>query len=275
MRIFINSLPKSGTNLLAKLVESLGYQYSKKSIALSSQIGRYESIKRLTRSACWRGSNISVGLEINASVSSAWLERYLDHVPEDYYVTGHSAYSEHLQDILNVYGYKTIQVIRNPYDVILSYAKYFVEEKNDYYPTYKTLKNLSLRDRIHLIAEGGMLTDSPYYMRSIREVLRSQEGWFESPLVLPVKFEDLVGPKGGGSHEKQKETIKKICLYLGLDSRKGEAVTDSLYGGTHTFRSGKIGAAKQCLDTECRQLIQSKLAGSVLLEKLGYFDEEG
>jgi len=273
MRIFINSLPKSGTNLVAKLVESLGYQYSKKSIALSSQIGRYETIKRLTRTACWRGSNIAVGLEINASVSSAWVERYLRHVPEGHYVTGHSAYSDHLQDILCKNGYKTIQVIRNPYDVILSYAKYFVEKDNNYYPTYKTLKNLSLDDRVRLIAEGGKLIGCQHYMRSIREVLRLQEGWFESPLVLPVKFEDLVGPKGGGSRKKQEETIKDICLYLGIDTKRAEEIADSIYGGTHTFRSGKIGAARKYLDAELRGLIKENISGSVVLEKLGYINE--
>ncbi len=273
MRIFINSLPKSGTNLVAKLIGNLGYQYSNKSIALSSLLGRYEVVKRLTRSACLRGGSVEVGLEINAAVSSAWLKRYLAKIPDEQYVTGHSAFSEHLWDMLLSLDYRVIQVIRNPYDVMLSYAKYFVEDVNSYYPTHGTLRDLTIDQRIRLIAEGGKLIDSPHYMRGIREVLRSQEGWFEEKGVLPVRFEDLVGPKGGGSKDKQRETIKRICSHLGIDEGRGEKVMDSLYGGTHTFRSGKIGSYTQSLEKKTLHLIREKLENVRFVAELGYLDE--
>lgn len=273
MKIFVNSLPKSGTNLVAKLIEGLGYKYSNKSIALSSKLGRYERIKRLTRSRWFRGGSIEIGLEINADLSSAWVEKYLTQVQDGQYVTGHAAYSDHLNEILINNGYKIIQVIRNPLDVMFSYAKYIIEKENRYYPTHATLASLTLNERVKLLAKGGRLSDCDYYLRGIREVLRSQEGWFQNQTALPIRFEDLVGPKGGGTQDAQKNIVKEICSYIEVDEKKGLELIDSLYGGTHTFRSGKIGSASESLDAETRKLVMQKLHGNRLVSDLGYINE--
>ena len=86
-----------------------------------------------------------------------------------------------------------------------------------------------------------------------------------------VLFEDLVGEKGGGSKESQLEVIKAIVKHLDISLTEKEIqenVIDKLFGGTGTFREGKIGAWKNYFTPEHKKLF--KLYGGEMLIKLGY-----
>jgi hypothetical protein len=94
--------------------------------------------------------------------------------------------------------------------------------------------------------------------------------WINVPSVCAVKFEDLVGPAGGGSIECQHATIQRVARHLGthLSSPIITLIANELFGNTATFRQGKIGSWKQYFTQEHKELFK-KYAGQLLID-LGY-----
>jgi hypothetical protein len=58
------------------------------------------------------------------------------------------------------------------------------------------------------------------------------------PDILKLRFEDLVGPEGGGTTTAQHEAIARPAEFLNL-SVDISAVASGLNGGTRTFRRGR------------------------------------
>ena len=85
-----------------------------------------------------------------------------------------------------------------------------------------------------------------------------------------IRFEDLIGPNGGGDWETQLETIQKIADHLGITvtEEKIERVARNLFGGTGTFRKGQIGAWKKHFKEHHKQAFKA-IAGQLLVD-LGY-----
>lgn len=77
---------------------------------------------------------------------------------------------------------------------------------------------------------------------------------------LLVRFEDLVGSKGGGNDDLQRKTIKQIASHIGVDVSEDQLdfVQENLFGtevrvesmSEETFRSGKIGSWKEVFRPE-------------------------
>ena len=67
--------------------------------------------------------------------------------------------------------------------------------------------------------------------------------WKNSPAVLTVSFENLVGSRGGGSDQRQLETIGRILDHLG-DKRSHDAalrIAKRIFNPSgSTFRKGQI-----------------------------------
>jgi len=94
--------------------------------------------------------------------------------------------------------------------------------------------------------------------------------WAIHPQVLPIKFEDLVGARGGGSDEKQLQTIMKIAAHIGtpISEAGAKKIATQLFGGTWTFRKGQIGSWKKEFSLDQKALF--KKHNSDLLIALGY-----
>jgi hypothetical protein len=93
-------------------------------------------------------------------------------------------------------------------------------------------------------------------------------------LGLVIKFENLVGPKGGGDLSLQKLEIMKIANYLNisLNEQQINYICKNLWGNTLTFRKGKIGDWKNYFSEEIKNLfIISGLAD--ILIKEGYEED--
>lgn len=95
-------------------------------------------------------------------------------------------------------------------------------------------------------------------------------GWLKDPGVCSIKFENLVGPNGGGSRQKQIKEITKIANHLKLKvtPNKIKEIASNLWGNSGTFRSGKIGSWRTHF-TERQKNIFKSLAGQLLID-LGY-----
>jgi mRNA-degrading endonuclease RelE of RelBE toxin-antitoxin system len=101
---------------------------------------------------------------------------------------------------------------------------------------------------------------------------------FNLPNVLIVRFEDLVGAKGGGNDDVQRKTIKKIAnhIQVPLDPQRLEEIQSILFGNegisSATFRTGSIDAWRNDFNPELHELF-NKNYGTIQLA-LGYFLDE-
>ena len=273
MKILLNSLPKSGTNMVQKCLEQASVPYSGRSIAASSCFGRHALAKSILRRPSLNEVPLLIGLEIPVSVSPRWTSRYLKNASG--YVSGHAAYSDHYHSILKAEGYKTIQVVRHPCAVLTSWANYIAESGYYWKNAHSHLAEMELPDRVRFLLNGGKVgKDISLYYKPFLAVLKQIEGWVDAEDVLTVRYEDLVGEKGGGSDKAQRETISKILQHIGRNYQNAELdiLQSSLYGGTHTFRSGQIDGWKKHINDELNTLIVSELKVSPVVQKLGYSD---
>ncbi|MEM7175842.1 MAG: sulfotransferase domain-containing protein [Chlamydiota bacterium] len=80
------------------------------------------------------------------------------------------------------------------------------------------------------------------------------------PNTIICKFENLVGPQGGGSREAQEKEILKIAQFIDLEIsyEKLNQVADSLFGDTYSFQKGQIGEWKTLFTEEHVNLFKSK-----------------
>ncbi|WP_419596745.1 hypothetical protein [Thiolapillus sp.] len=55
--------------------------------------------------------------------------------------------------------------------------------------------------------------------------------------MLFLRFEDLVGPEGGGSEETQLQNIRRILDFAGKQTLPAEEIHGNVFGGTRTIRT--------------------------------------
>lgn len=96
--------------------------------------------------------------------------------------------------------------------------------------------------------------------------------FLEKPEVYTARYENLVGPKGGGSREAQVDELTAIAKFLNIkiSKRKILAIADSLYGkpGEATFNTGKIGTWKKYFNEEHKDHFKEVFGDELIL--LGY-----
>lgn len=268
MKTFVNSLPKSGTNLVQKCLKLASVPYSGQSVAASSCFGRHGLIKKVFRQPRVGEVPVVVGLEIPVAVSPQWLQHYLHRAQG--YVSGHAAYSAHYHSILQSEGYKIIQVVRHPCAVVASWANYIAEPGYYWKNIHRTLVKLSYEERAKFLLQGAW--DGVFYYKGLREVLAQIDGWLTATGVLVVRYEDLVGSRGGGDDVLQRTTVHKILAHIEYDADESiiDLIADNLYGGTHTFRKGIVDSWKASMSDELLEMVATELEGSLMMQKLGY-----
>lgn len=268
-RLLVNSLPKSGSNLLQRCVEVLGYIYSRKSLSSANILGNFYFLRSLIRGGLLDKNQVIVGLDVKVAISQRWFEKRLKSVRPGEYISAHLNFSEHILKLLIKHGYRIIHIIRDPRDVLLSHIYYAKREKNHLF--HKVYKNLSIKEAINVTLEGGFFNG--LYMYSFASILEDVSGWIKyagnGDRILIVKYEDLVGEKGGGSTEAQRRIIKEIIDFIGVNKNISSIdmfeFNNMVYGKSHTFRKGKIYAWKEEITSEDLYRIEKSIGKYIKL----------
>lgn len=256
--ILVISIPKCGTNLLINYLNTLT---NKKLQSFSFNLPCLEQIKEQS-----------------------------NHI-----FSTHIKYTESNKNKLLCLGCKTFFIYRDPRDQLISWlfwAQKKLSENHSFYqklalspmaykevqPSYGVYQNLSLDEQIRtLICDGtayydglGNYLGKKHVTKGIFEFYNSYLEWMNQKDVCVIKFENLIGKQGGGSQELQTIEIKKILSYLNINLIEIEIqnLIQKIFGGTHTFREGKIGSWKNYFTQEHKQLFK-KIAGDLLI-KLDY-----
>ena len=289
VRILVNSMPKSGTSLLIKTVELLGFRNVPRTYGISqsilSKIGlsiphilSYQTVSKHHMSHFYRlfnkiqkGAFIPIGVTTPVQIPSIIVSFWLRQIPrENYYVAGHIPFSRNLDTLLQQLGYKHILIIRDLRDVLVSFLHFILRLRPEH-PLSADFQHLSEDERVKFAINGGYLPISKRQILGIGNAFRSVVDWKQSQNCLIVRFEDLIGEKGGGSSKMQYDTIKRTCNYLQIDLEEREIVRicKSVFDSTApTFRRGQIGSWKSELKPEWIKIFNQSY--SELLSELQY-----
>lgn len=192
------------------------------------------------------------------NLRGAWKKNFFCHC--------HLLYSSRNAFLLEKNNIKLFLMIRDPRDQIVSFA-YFA-------PTQPQLwgfsRNMSTEEIIYELIVSDLFYKQlwPGTM-GIDEYYRAFLPWMNTKNVCVVRFEDLVGPQGGGSLELQLGTMRKIADHLGICPTDDELLSIALkLFGKWTFRVGQIGSWKSHF-SEYHKKEFKKAAGQLLID-LGY-----
>lgn len=157
--------------------------------------------------------------------------------------------------------------IRDLRDVCIS-AKHFLE--TDYwYPNFcnhSVFFRSNEHDRIsYMIKFPGQ---NQHF--SIKEFAHRALEWMKVPDVYVCRFENLVGPMGGGSRELQIKTLTELAKHIQVDlsPEQIDSIADNLWGSSKTFRKGKKSNWKEVFSPIHKELAKQYL-GDELID-MGY-----
>lgn len=256
--IILNSLPKSGTHLAIKLLEGLPgvrrvrFQISGMTAGLFAPGPSDETIE--------------IGVAAPKQVSLDEVGKRLRRVPPGAFVTAHVPYSEALARLLKDLGYRMVLMIRDPRAVAVSGAAY-VSSRRDH-PLFDVFASMQPSERLKAMIIG---IESPNgVLKDLRARVDSTCAWRFEPISTMIRFEDLVGPEGGGEQARQQHTILKVARHLDIELQESQVkeIAEGLFGGTDTFRQGQVGSWKDVFERGHREAA-GPLVGD-LVRELGY-----
>jgi Sulfotransferase domain len=298
VRIVANSIPKSGTHLLDRLLVLLGFglvdlggirphlvedgRFPLVSQRLRTLLGlrkpedvmgigphlveggRFPPVRRLLRGG---GEKVTIGVVSPQQISRRWLARRLSQVPDGCFLNAHCIYTPELAELFREEGMKTVCILRDPRDVAVSQMHYLKQLKNHLaHEAFMALP--SDHERLLVSIRGGELGGRK--LQSLDQRYRQFLGWEQDEGAVVVKFEDLVGSKGGGSAEVQRRAVERVAAHVGISVNEGtmRKVEENLFGVGRTFRKGQIGGWQEEFSPEHERALK-EVVGSLLVE-LGY-----
>ena len=264
MRVVANSIPKSGTHLLDRLLVLLGFELVERGIRSHLVAGPLSPIRRLVRG---RGEKVIIGVVSPQLISRRWLRRRLTKIPDGCFVHAHCTYTPELASLLREEGMKTVCILRDPRDVAVS-QMHHIKHRRQHFAHEAFVALPSDHERLMVSIRGGEL--GGHELLPLDERYRRFLGWEQDGGTVVVKFEDLVGLKGGGNAEVQRRAVERVAAHLGIsvNERTMRLVEEQLFGVGPTFRKGQIGGWREEFSPEHEQAIKER-AGSLLVE-LGY-----
>jgi hypothetical protein len=188
-------------------------------------------------------------------------EKAVKQIPSQTMSMIHLTYNPAYEKILRKNNCKVLCIIRDPRTRLISRTRWILEGKNH---KMNHLKDMTFDQLLlHLIKL------KPGSTGNIRDRYKSFMGWMKSPCCYTTRFEDLVGPQGGGSVEAQRREIKNIARHLGftLTEEQCTYVAKHIFGNTATFRTGQCGW-EELFKPIHRQAFK-EAAGDILI-KFGY-----
>lgn len=260
--VLLNSLPKSGTNLLLKLLVGLpGMRYVRAITPL------HPSRRFVPHS---QEDVLTVGVDWPRALSADAVRRVLSRLPAGAVAATHIPYSERAAQVVEQSDMRMLIIIRDPRDVAISSANYLAT-RDDHF-LHEHFRALSPDQRIltSILGVSEAQSRGAGELRDIRQRLDMILRWRSEPRVHVVRFEDLVGQRGGGTRQAQYEAIAAIAQHLGVELEHDEIAQlgGQLFGGTHTFRAGQAGTWRSAFKDAHLSAAEPLLADRLV--ELGY-----
>lgn len=226
-RCFVNSMPKSGTNLLSRFLTLCGMK----------RAGHVRRRGRLSlgKIPLW-SFGYPIGIDHLHSISKGAVDRKFSRLREGEFLTAHVGHSYCFLDLVERHAVKPIVVIRDPRAVLNSFVHYVATVRS--HPMSAAFRALDADARYRRALMGGW--SGKAFLEPLVHRCRGLSPWLESSGVLLVRFEDLVGQEGGGSHQAQSDVAHRLADHLSIPADRLDTAGKELFGASSTFRSGQV-----------------------------------
>jgi hypothetical protein len=263
-KVLLNGPWKSGTHLLSDCLSLLpNMMFSGRHFSLAE----FAASPNKPEEVQFYLNNPSVALDLDR------LQRFLGACPEGMFVSAHARYHAALQAAIKQLQIKHIVLLRDPRDVVVSYTFFVLRESWHHHHRYyrDVLKNDD--ERLMATIRGFSRTQSgdSKPLASIGEIFQGFLPWLEDASVLFCRFEDLVGPRGGGIAEKQVQEIRRLAAFVQrpVTEQQALAIAKSMYSeNSMTFRKGAMGQWRTHFREEHKAVF--KEFANPVLTRLGY-----
>ncbi len=165
-------------------------------------------------------------------------------------------------------------IVRDPRDVAVSLAHYLASQ-TDFHITAALFRGMPADERVSRVLTGAY--PIPIYLNrflnltgGILELFAPYLAWWNGafPNVWRLRYEDIIGPNGGGDEERQLQTIWELQLALHVPGRPSDYSDRVFSRKSLTFRRGQVGSYLADFSPRHHKLFQQS-AGD-LLGALGY-----
>lgn len=252
--VICNSFPKSGTHLLFQILYSA------------------------TPFDAW-GDILSVQALNGLMNTEQHLRWKLGSAPDRSIVRAHLTCTEPVRRVLASHDTKHVMIYRDLRDVAVSHARWVLREPRSYlHETYR--QEYRTEEACIMATIRGVPVGRPFgsstSLPDIGQRFGLWRGWLDDPSALCVRFEDLVGARGGGDEAIRIDTIARILDHVGsplerdeIERRFGSGDLDP--NESHTFRKGGGGRTGGWRDHLTDEHVEAfKCVAGDLLVDLGY-----
>jgi hypothetical protein len=249
-RIFVNSIPKAGTHLLTAELDKF----------TELQNSRLHIETRLVNAAAPDHARVE-----EVAIDADKADRFLGQVRKGQFFSAHLFWDDALAARLRARDIRTIFMQRDPRDILVSRLKYVLGLERHYLHQHLAKELGSDEERLRVLILGRKADP---FIRPMREMLESFAPWTSADFVLTVKFEDLVGERGGGTTEAKYRALERICTHCGLSTDRLAEFARTPPKATPTLREGRSNTWRKHLSPEIVALFEAECGAATAA--LGY-----
>jgi hypothetical protein len=242
-------MPKAGTHLLIRLLTLLGFRQS----GGGFDIGPSEGLEHIS--------------EKHVEEARDKLMRFRP----GFCVLSHLYFYPEVIQIIDELRIRAITIIRDPRDVCVSDAFYVAGQPGHRLHRYYSEMSKDERLMASIVGMGSDQLGGAPPSLDIGSHYRNYLGWATYDNGLVVRFEDLVGHRGGGDDQIQRETVTQLVEHLGLGfptNRLPDVCAQAYWPKAKTFRKGQIGNWRDHFGPEHLAAFERVMGG--VMEQLGY-----
>jgi len=275
-KILSISIPKCGTHLLIKclaLFEAPGidYKYTQEVIPRPEHLAFIRAKNKQLPPHHYKGLFHVPTVGPIPKVQVARMQRSL--TKKSFW--NHWPYTQQFEEFLNTHTYANFLIIRDPRDMVVSFAKMVYKSREGQEALLENvITDLITGNKKHYLPWAVEIQEAYPLLwdAGLYNFYKLYLPWAQAKNFMLVKFEDLIGPGGGGTAEKQLKTITKLAQHLkiNLTPKKHQEISQNIFGGTWTFREGQIGGWKKYFTPEIKATFKQDVRLNQLLIDLGY-----
>ncbi|HHZ88053.1 MAG TPA: hypothetical protein EYM99_10240 [Alphaproteobacteria bacterium] len=167
---------------------------------------------------------------------------------------------------------RSIVMVRDPRDLIISGIHYILKRKSHHWHRYfNSLPNFDAQILAYIEGVDASHSDASMALNNIQSSFDHYLAWDQEPFNILIKFEDLIGPNGGGEASLQLEQVRKISQHLNFDLSDHvlqRIAHNTFYSKSVTFRKGSAGEWQKHFNDEHKDAFKN--TAPELLTSLGY-----